>query len=414
MTLLLVALASVAAGCGNSSSSRSSSSAGSSGSPRAHATVTTSSTPTLGKPPAIKAVRRRRHARQASSRRERPRYPVLGVRLALIASPSFAPGTSGPVSCDLVASPLGSDGSGNGSPQHPFASVGKLDASLAPGQTGCLRAGTYGNTSSWHRIDKDGMSSARITITSYPGETATVLGYVDVEASYTTLSHLRIDGSNTLYASHPGGVDCPAHVSEPLVIAGHDDVLEYDDYFQSIPSLRGNGIGVGFWGDADNTIIRFNKIHDVGQCIAYDHLIYVSHGNDVRIYGNWIWGDRHGHGVQLYPAPTNAEIFDNVIDHAGVGFGVGDEPGETASDDHIFDNIVINSTGLPGEKLAGSAMNIGWGGTPGTGNTFTGNDSFNNDGGIGNIPDVAASANSTADPHLLDPAHHDYRIAPGN
>jgi hypothetical protein len=350
----------------------------------------------------------RRRAVQASSGRASRRLPLVR---ALIASPFHAPGASGWVHCDLIASPSGSDDSGNGSSQRPFASIDKLDASLTSGQTGCLRGGRYGSTSSWHRIDNDGTSSSRITITSYPGETATVVGYVDLEGSYTTVSHLRIDGSNTLFKRHPAGIDCRNGVSQPLVIGGHDDVLEYDDYFQSIPSLRGNGIGVGFWGDGDDTIIRFDKIHDVGQCMAYDQLIYLSHGNNVQIYGNWIWNDPHGRGVQLYPSPTNARIFGNVIDHAGVGFGIGDERGESASGNHIFDNIITNSTGLPWESLAGTAINTYWGGTPGTGNTFTDNDSYHNPGGIGAPPRVATSGNTTANPHLLNATRHDYRLA---
>ena len=58
---------------------------------------------------------------------------------------------------------------------------------------------------------------------------------------------------------------------------------------------------MGFWGQADNTVIRFERIHDVGQCEAYDHLIYVSHGNNVQIYDNWLYNDPHGDAVQLYP-----------------------------------------------------------------------------------------------------------------
>ena len=122
--------------------------------------------------------------------------------------------------------------------------------SCAPGQTGCLRAGSYGSTSTWHQIDADGTARGQITITSYPGENATVRGYVDIEGSYTTLSHLSIDGSNTFYKQVREGTNCRAPVSQPLVIAGRDDVLEYVDYFQSVARLRGNGIGIGFWGDA--------------------------------------------------------------------------------------------------------------------------------------------------------------------
>ena len=321
--------------------------------------------------------------------------------------------------CDLFASSSGSDSSGDGSLGSPFASLNKLDAVLRPGETGCLRAGSYGSTSTWHRIDTDGTARGQITITSYPGETATVRGYVDIEANYTTLSHLSIDGSNTFYTQVRSGTNCPAPVSQPLVIAGHDDVLEFVDYYQSAPSLRGNGIGIGFWGDADNTVIRFSKIHDVGQCEAYDHLIYLSHGNNVQIYDNWIYDDAHGRGVQLYPAPTNAKVYDNVIDHAGEGFVIGNEPGYTVSGNQIFDNIITNSTGLATEGIAGQAIHDIYGGRPGAGNTFRDNVLFNNPGGLGDLTAVRAYGNTTRDPEFLNTARHDYetrrggQLAPG-
>jgi hypothetical protein len=159
--------------------------------------------------------------------------------------------------------------------QAPFATVQKLDQALAPGQTGCLRAGTYGSLTTWHQIAHSGTASGQITISSYPGETAKIDGYVDIEGSYTTVENVQIDGSNTLYPKHPSGVNCASNVSQPLVISGHNDVLQYVDYFQSVAGLRGNAIGVGFWGNADNTIIRYDKIHDVGGCDFYDHLIYL-------------------------------------------------------------------------------------------------------------------------------------------
>jgi Periplasmic copper-binding protein (NosD) len=321
---------------------------------------------------------------------------------------------SEPAHCDVLASPSGSDAHGDGSPQRPFASLGKLDASLSPGQTGCLRGGTYGNTSTWHQINANGTASARITLTAYPGETPTVVGYVDIEGSYTTISHLRIDGSNTLYKSHPAGVNCPGNVSEPLVITGHDDVFEHNDYFQSIASLRGNGIGVGFWGSADNTVIRYNKIHDVGQCEAYDHLIYLSHGNNVQIYGNWMWNDPHGRGVQLYPAPTNARVFDNVIDHVGEGFVIGNEPGDAVAGNEIYDNVITNATGLRWENIPAQTIHDLYGGTPGSGNVFHDNISYANSGGIGRVTAVRMYRNVTTNPRFVDAANHDYRVQSGS
>jgi hypothetical protein len=313
-----------------------------------------------------------------------------------------------PVHCDLFASPSGSDSSGDGTIGSPFASLTELDAVLKPGQTGCLRAGYYGSIRTWHKIDSDGTGRGRITITAYPGEDATVRGYVDVEGSYTTISHLKIDGSNTFYRQHPAGVNCPTPTSQPLVIAGHDDVLEYDDYYQSIVRLRGTGVGIGFWGDADNTIIRYSKIHDVGQCQAYDHLIYLSHGNNVRIYDNWLYNDAHGRGVQLYPSPTNAKIYDNVIDHAGEGFVIGNEPGDTITGNQIFDNIITNSTGLPTEGIPGQAIHDLYAGRPGTGNAFHNNILFNNPGGLGDLTSVRAYGNVSRNPEFVDAPRHDY------
>jgi len=69
------------------------------------------------------------------------------------------------VHCDLFVSSSGSDSSGDGSLGSPFASLNKLDAVLRPGETGCLRAGSYGSTSTWHQIDTDGTARDQITIT---------------------------------------------------------------------------------------------------------------------------------------------------------------------------------------------------------------------------------------------------------
>jgi hypothetical protein len=316
--------------------------------------------------------------------------------------------------CDLFASPSGSDASGDGSLDAPFASVIKLDRALLPGQTGCLRAGSYGSTNSLIKLDNDGSPVGRITITSFPGETAVVQGWVDIEAAYTTLSHLSIDGSNSFYTDVRDGTNCPAPVSQPLVIAGQNDVLEFVDYYQSVPSLRGNGIGIGFWGDADNTIIRFSKIHDVGQCEAYDHLIYLSHGNNVQIYDNWLYNDAHGRGVQLYPAPTNAQVFDNVIDHAGEGFVVGNEAGDTVSGNQIYNNVVTNSTGLPTQNIPGEGIHDKYVGKPGAGNSFHDNILYGNPGGIGPLTDVDHYGNTSANPRLDDPVQHDYEPLPGS
>jgi hypothetical protein len=312
--------------------------------------------------------------------------------------------------CRRFAAPWGSDGTGRGTRARPFRSVTRLDRALRPGQTGCLRAGAYGSIHTLIWLRKSGRPGHRITIRSVPGETALVRGWVAIDGSYTTLSRLKIDGSNTFYRQVRPGTNCPAPVSQPLEITGRNDILQHDDYFQSVPSLRGNGIGIGFVGGADNTIIRYSKIHDVGQCQAFDHLIYLSHGNNVRIYDNWLWNDPHGRGVQLYPAPTNARVFNNVVDHAGEGFVIGDEPGDAVFGNQIFNNIVTNSTGLPWEHIPGEAIHDLYSGRPGHGNTFHNNDSFHNPGGMGRLTAVRAWGNTHTRPVFVDAVEHDYAL----
>ena len=348
-----------------------------------------------------------RHAHRTGARHA-PRARAAAVpRSAPTPAPAAAPGFH----CDLYAAPAGSDASGSGTLSAPFATVQKLDQTLAPGQTGCLQSGTYGGISTLHRIYADGTATGRITIRSAPNALATIAGYVDIEGSYTTLSHVRVDGSNTFYTAHPAGVACPAPVSQPLNIEGHDDTLEYVDYFQSVPSLRSTGIGVGFWNNADNTVIRYSKVHDVGQCQAYDHLIYVSHGNNVQIYDNWLYNDAHGRGVQLYPAPTNARVFANVIDHVGEGFVIGDEVGATPTGNRIFNNVVTSATGLPTQGIPGEAIHDLYGGAPGTGNAFYANLMFNLPGGLGRLSAVSSYGNVTANPLYVNAATGNFAVA---
>jgi hypothetical protein len=337
----------------------------------------------------------------------------LGGRIAtamivagLMACAILASTASAAARCDRYASPSGSDASGTGTPSNPLGSVAALDWTLKPGQTGCLLSGSYGSISSTQRLTTDGTPDARITITSAPGQQAKVMGLVELEGAYTTVSGLSIDGSNNLYDSQRAGTSCPYPVSNGLEIDGAGDIFQNNDFYQSIASLRGNGIGIGWNSPADNAIIRDNRIHDLGQCQAFDQMIYLAHGTGVQIYDNWLWNDRHGWGVQVYPAATNAHIYDNVIDGAGSGFVIGGS--SQVANNTIDHNIILNSTGLPSAGLpqgVGVSTCCGLG----PGNTFTENVVYDNPGGIANASGIALSGNTIAAPQLAGPSIHDYR-----
>jgi hypothetical protein len=325
--------------------------------------------------------------------------------LAGLAAGGVAAAPASAAGCDLFASPSGSDHA-TGQAASPLATVAALDGALSPGQTGCLESGSYGSTSAVHRLTNSGSSGGQITITSAPGETPKIVGLVELEGSYTTLSGLQIDGSNNAYNAVRSGTSCPAPVSNGLEIDGHDDTFQYNNFYQSVPSLRGNGIGVGWNGQADNTVIRFNRIHDLGQCQDYDQMIYLAHGNNAQIYDNWMWNDPHGWGVQVYPAAAGAHIYNNVIDGAGSGFVIA---GDSSVQNNVIDqNIVMNSTGL---THAGLPQGVGLfsSGAIGSGNAFTNNDIYNNRGGIANADHVTINNNTTTSPDLADPHNHDYR-----
>jgi hypothetical protein len=338
-------------------------------------------------------------------------------------------GTFTTAPCDKVASATsGNDDTGDGTAAKPYRSVVKLDRSLAPGQTGCLRNprgdDVYGSSSTLHRLTTDGTDSGRITITTYPGDRpAVIVGWLALYGAYTTITRVEIDGSNTFYQEHSaasGTGNCPNGVSQALDIEGHDDVLDHVDYFQSVEQLRSNGVGVGFRGSGygDRTIIRYSKIHDTGQCDQYDHSIYVHNGADVRVYENWIWDNHGGQAVLMYPGPTNGNVYGNVIDHSDSGFAVGDDEGYAVSGNRWVHNIVMNSGTVvnngarPPVSFAGAFINCYWRHADSTGNVVTNGDSFNNPGGIANpcanTSHISISGMTTDDPQLADPAHHDY------
>jgi hypothetical protein len=343
-------------------------------------------------------------------------FSLLGILASCGSARTTAPATiaSAGVHCNKIAAPYGNDHHGTGSHRHPFHTLRRLDRALRPGQTGCLRTGTYGNFHTWHWIAKNGTARRRITLRAYPGEHVKLVGWIQLTGSYTTLSNFEIDGSNTLFTGGSPGAGCPRRgVSEGLSIEGRHDVFQHNDYYQSQPALRGNAIGIGWSGSGTGTVIRYNRIHDVGQCRDLDHLIYLAHGSFVRIYDNWMWNDPHGWGVQLYPGAYGAHVHSNVIASAGSGFTVGGNP--ATSRNTIDHNVVLNSTGLPNANLRGVAISDYWPGTAGTDNSFVYNDSYGNPQGVmATTSAIRHFKNLSIYPRFVDPAAHDYALAPGS
>lgn len=318
---------------------------------------------------------------------------ALAALLAVIALPSSA---SASVSCGLVASPSGSDSS-PGTVEQPLQSVQRLIDSLAPGQTGCLRAGTY--TDSDQEIK---FVTASTTLTSYPGERATVSGrvWVSQTADSTTISDLNIDGRNDRT------LPSPTINADDVVLRGND----ITNHHTSICIVVGSP---STWGRAHRTLIEGNRVHDCGLLPAtnFDHGVYVSAADDTIIRDNLIYGNAD-RGIQMYADAQRTQITGNVIDGNGQGVIFGGDEGSASSGNVVAGNVITNS------KIRDN-VESSWGGPIGQGNVVRNNCIGGGayDEGDGGILAGAASKRgfSTADntleaPKFANPAAGDFTI----
>ncbi len=259
-----------------------------------------------------------------------------------------------PVSCDRVASPGGSD-SASGAPAAPVRTAAALIAGLAPGQVGCLRAGTYAGGL---RVNHGGAAGAPIVVRSYPGEQAVITGrvYVPSGSDYVTFAALSLDGN------FQSGERLPS----PTVNANHV-TFESDDVTNDHNGICFD-IGSATWGFADSTVIAHDRIHDCGVLPSTNqqHGIYVQDATNTQIVDNVIVNnvDR---GIQLYPNSTGAVITGNVIANNGEGIIFSGE-GTSSNNNLVEHNLIVNS------KLRSDVESWYPSGTPrGVGNLVRGN-----------------------------------------
>jgi parallel beta-helix repeat protein len=236
---------------------------------------------------------------------------LAGVAATLAASIGSAAPAAAATSCDQVASP------GQGAVQ-------RLVDSLAPGQVGCLRAGTYNGDV---RVGTRG-----ITLTRYGDDRATVKGrfWIARGSDNVTVEDLYLDGANRDDLPSPTINADGATFRRNDVSNGHRSicfVLGHPDY-----------------GRADDATIELNRIHDCGHLPAngHDHGIYVAMATNALIRGNWIY-DNADYGIQLYPNADGSRIVGNVIDGNGRGITFSGEYGVTSSNNVVEGNVIANS-----------------------------------------------------------------------
>ena len=169
--------------------------------------------------------------------------------------------------------------------------------SLLPGEVGMFKQGTYWGLTTWHGdATRDGTATQRITLTNYPGEKATIIGWGRISKSYWTIKNLYFNTTNTGF--HPAG-------PQALELGGSNMIFEYNDVYQDISVDQGDRILLG----GDDSMIRFCRIHDCGKNQRQDHCIYHKEGDSCQVYGNWIWGaTRPGGASSATPARPTPSI----------------------------------------------------------------------------------------------------------
>jgi parallel beta-helix repeat protein len=210
---------------------------------------------------------------------------------------------------------------------------------MAPGQTGCLRAGTY--------VESIDDYTPNLTLTSYPGERATLQGrlYIADQASGTTVTSLNLDGRN-----ESAGSASPT-ITASNVTFSDNDVTNFNTAICFM-------VGSPVVGQAHNVVIDGNNIHNCGKLPAanHDHGIYLEAADGTVIRNNWIH-DNADRGIQLFPNADNSVISGNVIDSNGEGiifsgefvtdgvFQTSDGQGtyETSDNNVVEHNVITNS-----------------------------------------------------------------------
>ncbi|HEY5052022.1 MAG TPA: right-handed parallel beta-helix repeat-containing protein [Solirubrobacterales bacterium] len=300
-------------------------------------------------------------------------------------------------SCDKVASPAGSDANA-GTVESPWLSAEYMAEHLAPGETGCFRAGQF-------VFDEADITQSNVTLTSYPGERATLKGTIKVEvgANQVTVSDLNLNGQ--------GATDIG-----PFVFANEttfDNVDVTNDHTEICFVI---GSADPSDPPATRTVIENSHIHDCGKLPSgnQDHGIYVSRADEAIIRDNWIY-DNADRGVQLYPESHGVQVYGNVIDGNGEGVVVSD----ASSDNVIQDNVISNSKlrwNVEASNLYGTGNvvrdNCVWASNESQGGYYSEN------GGIMSAAEsgdgIKVTGNTVADPKFVDAAVDNFTMPDGS
>lgn len=309
---------------------------------------------------------------------------ATGAATVLVATPQA--GAANDTACHRWVSTGGSDAN-DGSSTRPVRSLNKLVASLAPGQVGCIAAGT-----TYHSVEGNGIirsgggtSSAPVIITTGGSGRAKVYGQIDAQPSTHDLVFTNLDfvGTQTDGAGNP------------LLPRANTINLRGDRL-----TLRGNSITNPFGicinagtmdaynhnetGEpADDLVITNNVIFGCGMSskltwtpeMSGAHGVYLVWTRRAVVSENLIVNNRY-RGFQSWPRSEGTIVANNLFDanatHVNLGSALREGYRWHTSNTVVRDNILVHRTNwVPEKNQAGVVGNFPTGAT--YGNVVKGN-----------------------------------------
>jgi len=325
--------------------------------------------PRRGKPVRVRMGRTSaRFVRLAGRRRRAPR---LTVRATLAAAPrrrrpapapapapvpAAAPVSTAAWKTGVLPAPLppstgtqrfvslsGSDAN-PGTEARPWRSIQRALELAQPGEQILVRGGTYAGTAAGpDRGDglgpsvyasPQGAPGQPITIQPYPGEQATIVGFVSFpRAAWFRMTGFVIDGSTTPNAE---GVSLGnTSTGEP-----HHVELSYNEIRNFLPTST-HAQGILHYSGSDTALVG-NRIHHIGTQTFFDHGIYLKAGRRVIVANNVISDVTGGYGIHIWGDFDDSWVINNTVyGSAASGFTIGGNsdrgyPDRTVAANNIF------------------------------------------------------------------------------
>ena len=327
------------------------------------------------------------------------------------------------MSCTYYVSPSGSDGNA-GTFVEPWKTVRKAFETATPGQTVCLRGGTYPQdvdaSAGYNQVERrSGTPRKPILFTNYSGEIAVIQGSTKIYGSYITFRGTPND-TPLCSSTHPCGLifeGSSGYVLNAVSImnssgAGH---VTFDHV-----EIRGGNYHAGLYQEGCNNVITGSYVHDNGiQNRNEDNGIYWSKTPTDCENGGLIASNLVEHnfskGIQLYAgAYASTPAFVTVCGNISVNNGA--QGAVIWGDNNTFvGNVLYNNN-----EIAGAAAGAQAGLYSGTANlvdhnlTWSSSDSGGKRSGWYVKNGCCLKTNKIADPLFTDPGHHNWESKPSS